>query len=102
MKLVVHPLARDEIEAAIEKYAAISPSLGWRLSDEMDAIADELVAEPNRWAYYELLASDKRWRRRLTTGFPFVAIYEVIDQQVLLVALAHTARRPGYWQDRRL
>jgi hypothetical protein len=33
-------------------------------------------------------------------NFPYVVFYAVLDGEVLVVALAHTKRRPGYWRRR--
>lgn len=32
--------------------------------------------------------------------FPYTVMYEVIDRNVTVFAIAHQRRRPGYWQDR--
>ena len=40
------------------------------------------------------------FRRKLLRRFPFQLIYEVTAEEVLLVAVAHLRRRPGYWRDR--
>lgn len=32
--------------------------------------------------------------------FPYTVMYEVIDQNVIVFAIAHQRRRPGYWQGR--
>ncbi len=100
MSVQFHPLARVEIDEAINHYLAISPRLAQRLRDELDAIIQEIAATPTRWGYYEPLASRKRWRRRLTVGFPYLVIYEEIPDGVRVVAMPHAARRPGYWRNR--
>jgi hypothetical protein len=32
--------------------------------------------------------------------FPYSIVYRVESSRVLVVAGAHTSRRPGYWRDR--
>ena len=32
--------------------------------------------------------------------FPFRIVYRSIGDRVLVVAIAHAKRRPGYWRDR--
>ncbi len=39
-------------------------------------------------------------RRRLVRRFPFAVYYSVIDDEVLVLAVAHQARLPGYWRRR--
>ena len=39
-------------------------------------------------------------RRRLLDHFSYSIIYEVRPMECVAVAVAHTARRPGYWRSR--
>jgi hypothetical protein len=39
-------------------------------------------------------------RKRLLWKFPYSLIYSVEDEVLLVLALAHHRRRPGYWLDR--
>jgi len=32
--------------------------------------------------------------------FPYTVMYEVVDRNVTVFAIAHHRRRPGYWKDR--
>ncbi|MEO0531569.1 MAG: hypothetical protein AAF266_13490 [Planctomycetota bacterium] len=100
MNVVVHPLARAEIDGAIDAYLAISVGLGRRLAGEFDLIMEELGTDPLRWGFYEPLAAEKRWRRRMTVGFPFVVIYDVSDESVRVIAAPHASRSVGYWLGR--
>jgi len=33
--------------------------------------------------------------------FPFTLPYQIVGNEIVLLALAHTSRRPGYWTRRR-
>ena len=100
MPVRFHPLARVEIDEAVDHYRVISPRLANRLRDELDDIFQEIAVTPTRWAYYEPLASHKRWRRRLMNGFPYLVIYEEVPDGLRVVAVSHAARRPGSWRNR--
>lgn len=39
-------------------------------------------------------------RRFVMRRFPCSLIYNVVDQQLRVLAVAHHSRRPGYWKDR--
>jgi hypothetical protein len=39
-------------------------------------------------------------RRFVLEGFPYAVIYEVRAEEVVVLAVAHTRRRPGYWKRR--
>ncbi len=40
---------------------------------------------------------EPRLRRRVVPGFPYLVFYELNDDIVSVVAVAHGRRRPGYW-----
>ncbi len=46
-----------------------------------------------------------RWRREIrrcpVPGFPYQVIFEVRPQEIFVLAVAHQARRLGYWKYRR-
>jgi hypothetical protein len=44
----------------------------------------------------------RRVRRFLVRRFPFGVLYQVADDEVFIVAVAHLRRRPSYWRGRRL
>ena len=39
-----------------------------------------------------------KFRRSFVNGYPYVIIYDVEDEQVSIVAVAHGSRMPGYWE----
>ena len=41
-----------------------------------------------------------RLRRTLVPGFPYGLLYSVEPERILIVAVAHLSRRPGYWKSR--
>lgn len=100
MRLVFHPLAREEMADAIDYYTAIDAQLATRLADEIDILIADVQAAPLRWGFYEPLIEHRRWRRRLATGFPYILIYEVQKDRLRIVAFPHVARKPGYWINR--
>ena len=45
-------------------------------------------------------SADHNTRRLLVSRFPYQIIYRVRPRKIVVVALAHVKRRPGYWKDR--
>jgi len=43
---------------------------------------------------------DPHYRSRKLKRFPYALIYRVEGRELIIVAFAHTARKPGYWRDR--
>ncbi len=39
-------------------------------------------------------------RARRIPYFPYSLIYRIFEREILVVAVAHHSRRPGYWADR--
>jgi plasmid stabilization system protein ParE len=46
------------------------------------------------------LSADSRTRRALVAGFPYQVVYRLRPAEIVIVAIAHLKRRPGYWKNR--
>ncbi|EMI40830.1 type II toxin-antitoxin system RelE/ParE family toxin [Rhodopirellula sp. SWK7] len=95
VELEYHPDASDEVAKAFSWYARIAPEV-----DELSKLefehAEELVhRSPDSWATY--LPETRGFRFQM---LPFVLAYIIRGERILIVALAHTKRKPGYWPDR--
>ena len=84
-----------EAEAAARWYAERSSSAALAFSDEIDITENAIVKSPEAWPAY-----DHGTRRYLLRRFPYSVVYRVESTRVLLVAVAHAKRRPGYWKSR--
>lgn len=42
------------------------------------------------------------YRQAIVPKFPFVLIFEFVDDKVILLAIFHTSRHPENWQGRKL
>ena len=92
--LEFHPLAVAEGEDAAAWYAARSPRVAARFADAIEATISLIVESPDRWSiFFEL-------RRVTLDRFPYFVIYRDESSRILVVAIAHARRRPGYWQGR--
>ncbi len=87
--------AAEELELHRDYYERKAPGLGARfLIATHDAIT-AAMATPNAGA---AVAAGARARR--IARFPIRIIYVVRVDRLIVVAVAHGARRPGYWADR--
>jgi len=84
-----------EAEAAARWYAERSPLAAQRFSEELDDAEASILEAPETWP-----AFDHGARRFLLKRFPFSVVYQVSDNRLLIVAVAHAHRRPFYWQAR--
>lgn len=90
-----HPAAVEEARAAREWYGARSPAAAAAFVGELAAAVAALDEAPLRWPAY-VCGTRKLVLRR----FPFLVVYRVTGENVLVVAVAHGHRRPGYWRSR--
>lgn len=96
--LHVHPEARRELDAALDCYEAISDDLADAFDGAVRAAQAAITERPHAWG----LASGRRARllgvrRFVLQDFPYTLPYIVREDLILLIAIAHSSRRPGYW-----
>ncbi len=95
MTFEFHPEARIEFIDAVEYYENSSKGVGLRFSREVYATVNRVIANPTSWP-----SITENTRRCLTRRFPYSVVYEVREQDVLIIAVAHFSREPFYWKDR--
>jgi plasmid stabilization system protein ParE len=88
-------LALIEAEAAAQWYLERSPTAAARFSAELDEAEAAILERPEAWPI-----GQRGTRRYLLHHFPFVVIYRIEESRILIVAVAHARRRPGYWTNR--
>jgi len=88
-------VAQQELDEAIAYYNSQAPGLGDAFLLEAVAAIDRIRRYPHAW--HPLGESTRRCRLR---RFPYGLIYHEDKGEVLIVAVAHSHRRPDYWRDR--
>lgn len=89
-----HPAAEAEFFAAVDWYAARDAGVATDFTVLVrDAV--QLIAElPQAWPTWP---GREDVRVRVLRRFPFSIIYAVEAEIIVVVAVAHHRRRPGYW-----
>lgn len=87
--------ARRELLAEVLYYNESAPGQGAKFAHAVEealaiAVQFPLAGSPGPAAT----------RRVMVKGFPFSVVYLQEDGGIVVVALAHHARRPGYWMGR--
>ncbi|MGF1483980.1 MAG: type II toxin-antitoxin system RelE/ParE family toxin [Opitutales bacterium] len=83
--------AAEELEATARYYDAIEPGLGLRFVHQIEAAIARLRENPKAY-----LVAFARFRRCRVQVFPFNLFYVIREQEILLLAIAHAKRKPGY------
>ncbi len=95
MTFTFHPEARFEFNEAIAYYEKAESGLGVDFAEEIYAAIQRILKYPDAWS-----PLSKNTRRCLTDRFPFGVIYQIRDEEILIVAIAHLSREPEYWENR--
>lgn len=95
MRVEFHPEALAEFRAAAEYYETQQTGLGERFTNAVEAAVAHVLAAPESWRVIE-----DDIRRCLTKVFPYAVLYSIEPGYILIVAVMHCRREPGYWRKR--
>jgi toxin ParE1/3/4 len=90
-----HPGAEEDFLNALAYYRDESAVQAGRLYDEIMRLVGEVCRTPHS---YRLI--DPPVRRHMGRNFPYAILYVEKPDRVLVLAVAHFKRRPGYWKSR--
>lgn len=98
MRVRYSAAAEAELAEAVDWYAS-RPDGGEQLADRfLDAVlrTERLVAE-RPWAWTEV---ETGVRRAVVNRFPYALLFEIANDGIQVLAVAHHRREPGYWHGR--
>ena len=95
MRYEFHPDARVEYLKAVAYYDERQAGLGTRFTVEIERTIQRIVEAPHRWRNFE-----GEIRRCLAHTFPYGVLYSIEADYVLVLAVMHHSRKPGYWHSR--
>jgi len=95
MEIRLLDVAQQELDEAIEYYNERSPGLGDHFLLEALAAFERIKKFQKAWNPYT-----ENTRRCQTHRFPYGVIYQKLESEILIVAVANLHKRPGYWLDR--
>jgi len=96
----VHAAAAEEAAEAAAWYEKERAGLGVDFERAMDAALDLLEEEMAPVTTVPGVAGTRGAKRLLLRRFPYAVIVRESAAEVVVIAFAHTARRPGYWRGR--
>ncbi len=95
MRYEFHPEALAEYEAAALYYAERDLAVAQQFVAAVEDVLDRILDSPTRWRVL-----DEDVRRCLTRVFPYGVLCTIESEFVLIVAVMHCSREPGYWKRR--
>jgi len=93
--VVFHPDAEQEYLLSLGWYQERSLPAALDFEAEFSRAIANIQESPERWPSYFGVC-----RRYVLHQFPFSVVFRVFPSHVLVVAVAHGHRRPGYWKKR--
>jgi len=92
-----HSGAIDDLKNALEYYKDISHGLLGRFKAEFEIRLHVISQSPKIFQ-----KTRKNIRKCKMNKFPFHIIFQEYDEFILILAIAHFKRNPGYWKKRKL
>ena len=94
-KAVFDPDAQSEFLAAVEYYEKCQDGLSRRFRLTVESHVVRICEMPFLFRVFH-----PPFRRCLISQFPYSIIFSVEPNFIMIVAVAHTKRKPGYWNAR--
>ena len=95
MNYSFHPSAKSELNEAVDFYEKYQTGLGLIFAKEIYTAIHRIIQFPKAWTQLS-----KNTKRCLTNRFPFGIIYQILDNEILIIAIMQLNRKPGYWENR--
>lgn len=90
-----HPGAQTDYDESLDWYAARSREAAMLFAAAVDESLGRIQRDPSLCH-----ALDSRHRECLAQAIPFSDHLRNIGDRVIVIAVAHAKRRPGYWRNR--
>ncbi len=100
MKLRILREAEEEAQASAIWYEEQLVGLGDDFLDELVAALQQIEDHPKRYPKLETEESSQIRRCRFAR-FPYLLIFEILEKEIIVLAVAHSKPRPNYWRQRK-
>ena len=97
MRVRVLSPATEEITAAALWFDSQSPGLGGQFWQSVDKLLGQIEENPFRFGKSEFATPEIDFRFAMVPRFKYVVHFAIDSEEVLIIAIGHAARKPGYW-----
>ena len=94
------PEALLEVSQAVNWYEDRRRGLGTDFLRALDGTVDRIAHQQILGLRLPVLDRSSTVRRVAVPRFPYQVVFQVVDEVVRVLAVAHDRRRPAYWADR--
>ena len=91
------PDAEDEVARGAAWYESKRHGLGVEFVATIDEAINRIADSPDAYPRWR---DDRSYRKCVVRRFPHLVFYDVEAGEVVVVAVAHAKRKPGYWLGR--
>lgn len=95
MRYVFHPEALAEYAEAVQYYAEQRTEVAQVFINAVEDAVYRIRESPTRYSIVE-----GEVRRCMTRKFPYGLLYSIEPDYILILAVMHCSREPGYWKKR--
>ncbi len=96
MRYVFHPEALSEYAEAVQYYTEQRVEVAQAFISAIEGAVYQIKEAPTRYA-----AIDEDVRRCMARRFPYGVLYTIEQDYILILAVMHCSREPGYWKSRK-
>jgi plasmid stabilization system protein ParE len=97
----VVPAARTELREATQRYLEDNPAVAADFVERVESAFRSIARSPRRFPRIETIRTEREIRRVLLSRFPYIVVYEILNEESCVLAVAHAHRRPDYWLQRK-
>lgn len=96
MRYVFHPDALTEYADAVRYYTEQRTEIAQAFINAIEDAVYRIRESPTSYT-----AIDEDVRRCMTRKFPYGILYTIEQDYILILAVMHCSREPGYWKNRK-
>lgn len=90
-----HPAAKLEFEETVAYYDSCGADLGDKFIEAVEETLRRIERFPEAWP-----ALSSNIHRCRMPRFPYGLVYQIEAQRIVILAVMHLHRKPGYWKNR--
>jgi plasmid stabilization system protein ParE len=92
--------AKQELRESARWYDEKRPGLGDEFVNAVESALEIIEQRPRQFTQVEIGDESREVRRCVLKRFPYLIVFEILAQETIVVAIAHSKRKPKYWKER--